>query len=221
MFFIDPTPSVQSKLSARELFQPQKPFSKEQDVPQSFSSVPSPQSSMKSQLCPEVKHRPFSQDRKPEGQEPGNKMHIKYHSEFSWLFHNIRLSSLRQIPLLRKSQKVHNVSTVCFCKRQIFFTSVCFIYFTSTFLQNVSYQIQITELIFFIWARRGCQWHISNKLAHFRNLLQLYVWGLKPVFLRRLWGNKTRYFKEKYDLFLCLNLTKILSTALLQLSTEN
>lgn len=83
--FIEPRPSVQSKLSARELFQPQKPFSKEQDVPQSFSSVPSPQSSMKSQVCSKAKHWPFSQDRKPEGQEPGNKKHIKYYSEFSWL----------------------------------------------------------------------------------------------------------------------------------------
>lgn len=76
MLLTDPVPSVQSKLSARELFQPQRPFSKEQEVPQSFSSVPSPQLSVKSQLCPGVKHWPFSQARKPEGQEPGNKTHI-------------------------------------------------------------------------------------------------------------------------------------------------
>lgn len=103
--FIDPRPSVQSKLSARELFQPQKPFSKEQDVPQSFSSVPSPQSSMKSQVCSKAKHWPFSQDRKPEGQEPGNKRHIKHYSAFSWLSHNIRLSSLRSI---KQSQEVYS-----------------------------------------------------------------------------------------------------------------
>lgn len=74
MPFTDPVPSVQSKLSARELVQPQRPLSKEQDVPQSLSSVPSPQSSVKSQLCAGAKHRPFSQGSEPEGhEEPGNK----------------------------------------------------------------------------------------------------------------------------------------------------
>lgn len=65
----DPAPSVQSKLSARECFQPQRPFSKEQDIPQFFSSVPSPQSSTKSQACLGAKSWPLSQGRESEGRE--------------------------------------------------------------------------------------------------------------------------------------------------------
>lgn len=69
----DPVPRVQSKLSAKELLQPQRPLSKLQEVPQSFSSVPLPQSSVKSQLCIAMKQRPFSQDRESGGQESGGK----------------------------------------------------------------------------------------------------------------------------------------------------
>lgn len=74
MPWTDPVPSVQSKLSASEVFQPHLPFSKEQVVPQSFSSVPSPQSSVKSQLCSGVKQLPFSQSMEPGGQNPGRRI---------------------------------------------------------------------------------------------------------------------------------------------------
>lgn len=82
MLWTDPVPSDQSKLSASEPFQPQRPSSKVQEVPQYFSSVPSPQSSLKSQLCPAEKHWPFSQGRKPAGHEPGNNTHIKCLSDY-------------------------------------------------------------------------------------------------------------------------------------------
>lgn len=47
----EPTPKTQSKFSAREFCQPHQPCSKVQELPHSFSSVESPQSSTKLQLC--------------------------------------------------------------------------------------------------------------------------------------------------------------------------